>query len=311
MTIKEANHNDNVSLVSSVNTDEIMPKDLTDKKCAPAVKFSSGSCIDLPVLIEMAKAYNAVNDKPIKLHNRLETLNPKKYKKYLLKKIGNKYKNVCSTQFCWTQQDFVKKMDSLLKEELEKYTYRPDGPTAQFEWLNTIQLNDVMEQYTRVHDDFEFLGAVPIDFQDLPELGIADINLDELINKGKTKIGIIYNLDNHKQSGSHWTAGYFDLKKGYAYYFDSYGTPPGKEVRSFMRKISKYIEDKNTNVLSTHNKTRHQYGGSECGVYSLNILTRILDAGNNLNLETICDEKLSDEAVNKFRGIFFRNVEIK
>jgi hypothetical protein len=301
------NENNNIS---SVNTDEIMPKDNTDMKCAPAKKFSSGSCIDLPVLIEMAKAYNKVNEKPIKLDNRMETLNPKKYKKYLLKQIGNKYKNVCTTQFCWTQQDFVKKMDSLLKEELEKYTYRPDGPSAQFEWLNTIQLNDVMEQYTRLYNDFEFLGAVPIDFQDLPELGISNINIDELKSKGKTKIGIIYNLDNHKQSGSHWVAGYFDTKNGLVYYFDSYGTPPGKEVRSFMRKIAKQIENTDIKVQSTHNKTRHQYGGSECGVYSLNILRRILEHGDNLDIENICKNKLSDEEVNKFRGIFFRNVEI-
>jgi hypothetical protein len=299
------------NIISSVDTDEVMPKEDADKKCAPAVKFSSGSCIDLPVLIEMAKAYNEVNDKPIKLHPRLETLNPKKYKKYLLKQIGNKYKNVCTTQFCWTQQDFVKKMNTLLKEELEKYTYRPDGPVAQFEWLNTIQLNDVMEQYTRVHNDFEFLGAVPIDFQDLPELGISDLDIDKLASKGKTKIGIIYNLDNHKQSGSHWVAGYFDTKKGLVYYFDSYGTAPGKEVRSFMRKIAKHLEDKNIKVHSTHNKTRHQYGGSECGVYSLNILTRILEHGSNVDLDNICKEKISDAEVNKFRSIFFRNVQIK
>lgn len=66
--------------VSSVNTEDIMPNDKASVKCAPAIKFSSGSCIDLPILVEMANAYNKVNDNTIKLHQRLETLNPKNIK---------------------------------------------------------------------------------------------------------------------------------------------------------------------------------------------------------------------------------------
>jgi hypothetical protein len=69
-----------VDSVSSIPTEEIKPKDKGSMKCAPAIKFSAGSCINLPILIEMARAYNKVNDNQIMLHDRLETLNPKKYK---------------------------------------------------------------------------------------------------------------------------------------------------------------------------------------------------------------------------------------
>ena len=292
--------------ISSVNTDEVAPKDKNSKKCAPSNKFSSGSCIDLPILIEMIRAYNKVNDDKIKLHDRLETLNPKKYKKYLLKNIKKRYDNVCQTQLCWTQQDFVDKMSNLMKEELLKYTFRPEGPTGKFEWLNTTHLNEVMEQYEKVHDDFKFLGAVPMDFNELPVLGIKDLDLEETYNNGKKKIGIIFNLDNHNESGSHWVAGYADLEKGKSYFYDSYGIAPDKRARELLRRFAKFSEDKlNLKADSKHNKLRHQFGNSECGMYSLNIILELLDGKN---FDELCNNKILDDKVNKLRPIFFNNV---
>ena len=69
-----------------------------------------------------------------------------------------------------------------------------------------------MEQYEKKYNDFKFFGAVPIDFDELPFLGIKDINFDELYNSGK-KLGFVFNLDEHWQSGSHWVALYSDLEK--------------------------------------------------------------------------------------------------
>lgn len=292
--------------VESIDTETIKPKDKNDYKCAPSIKFDSGSCIDLPILIEMAKAYNETNTTKIKLHPKLQTLNPKKYKKYLLKEFNKRYNNVCTTQFCWTQQDFVDKMNGIIREELTKFTYRPQGPTGKFEWLNTTHLNDVMEQYEKVHTDFKFLGAVPMDFDSLPVLGIKDLNLDDLTNKGITKLGIIFNLDEHWQGGSHWVAGYSDLKNGKAYFFDSYGVAPDERARKLLRKFAKYSEEKiKTKVESVHNQTRHQYGNSECGMYSLNFILELLE-GKTFN--DICDKKIPDTKVNQLRPIFFYNV---
>jgi hypothetical protein len=293
--------------ISSVATPEVEPKDKASKKCAPAIKFNAGSCIDLPILVEMAKAYNKVNDNKIKLHPRLETLNPKKYKKVLLKEIKKRYNNRCDNQLCWTKQDFVDKMDKMMKEELLKYTFRPEGPKGKFEWLNTTQLNDVMMQYEKAHPDFNFLGAVPMDFDKIAQLGISDLDLEKEYNNGKKKFGIIFNLDEHWQSGSHWVAAFVDLEKGINIFNDSYGIAPTPEVRKLLRRFSKFCEDKlGIRVDETHNKTKHQQGGSECGMYSLNFIISLLEGKS---LDDLTQTKIPDAQVNKLRPIFFHNVE--
>jgi hypothetical protein len=80
------------NIIESISTDKIETKKKEEKKCAPGVTFDAGSCITLPVLVAMAEAYNKVNTDKIKLSCRKETLHPRKYKKYLLKKIGERCK---------------------------------------------------------------------------------------------------------------------------------------------------------------------------------------------------------------------------
>ena len=122
------------------------------------------------------------------------------------------------------------------KEDVEENTFRPKGPAKKYEWLSTTHINDVIEQYQNVHKNFIFLGAVPYDFEDLAVLGIHDLNFDTLIKDGKTKIGLVINLDNHDQGGSHWVSLFADLEKRQVYFFDSVGQPPRKRIRKFMER---------------------------------------------------------------------------
>jgi hypothetical protein len=292
--------------ISSVSSDKLI-KSKADLKCAPGTDFSSGSCIELNVLVEMAKAFNQENShNQIKLHSRLETLNPKKYKKYLLDQF-NKKLTKCSSQICWTKQSFINKMNELSQIELTKFTFRPEGPKAQFEWLNTLHLNDVMLQYEKIYPDFKFLGAVPMDFDKLPDLDLKDINIKEYVNDGITKFGIIFNLDEHWQGGSHWVAGYFDVKKGVVYYYDSYGIAPESRVRKLMRRFANFSEQEyKIRADAKHNIHRHQFGNSECGMYSLNLILELLEGRE---FEDICKDNIKDERVNKLRPIFFYNVD--
>jgi len=288
-------------------TEQVMTKIKEEMKCAPGIKFEHGSCIELPLLIEIADAYNKENNNKIKLHKRLETLNPSKYKKYLLKHIGNRLKNICNGHLCWTRQNFVNKMNEMQRVQLEKFTFRPEGPNGRFEWLNTVNIDEVMMQYETFYDDFEFLGAVPVDFDDLPSLGIKDLDYKKLLDSGKNKIGIIFNLDEHWKSGSHWTAGYADLKKGEVYYYDSYGSTPPNRIRTFLRRLAKKSEELcGTRCEAQHNKIRHQYGNSECGLFSLNCILSLLEGKS---FDELTNSKVSDDEVNKLRTIFFRNVE--
>jgi hypothetical protein len=293
--------------IISVNTSDVEPSNNLDRKCAPGILFESGSCIKLHILIEMATAYNnSVPEGKIKLYSDIETLNPKKYKKYLLKEIKNKTGDKCTSQFCWTQQKFIDQMNISVQLELKKFTFRPNGPQGKFEWLNTFNIDDSMSQTEAIHKDFKYLGTVPMDFNDFTRYGIKDINYSKLVDEGKTKIGVVFNLDDHDQPGSHWVSMYSDLIKGGVYYFDSYGLRPEKRVRNLMRKISGFCKNdlKIKNVVATHNKIRHQYKNSECGVYSMNFIKRMLRGDD---FQQICKSKTSDEKINKCRNVYFRN----
>lgn len=293
----------------SIHTPEVAAKHENDKRCAPGTSFESGSCIQINILVEMAKAYNLnAGESKIKLYNNMEVLNPKKYKKYLLAQFNKRLGDKCTTQKCWSEQSFISNMKKMAKDELEKYTFRPDGPDGRFEWLNTININEVMEQYEVKHKDFKFLGAVPIDFDSFARFGIKNLNYSELVKNGKSKLGIIFNLDEHDQPGSHWVSMYADLLKGKVYYFDSYGTRPEKRIRTFMRRLANFSQTglgiKELDV--DYNKIRHQYENSECGVYSINFITRLL-RGDKFN--EICGSKIPDKKINKCRNIYFGNTK--
>lgn len=296
-----------ISSISSIRSSDVAPKNTGDTRCAPAVSFDGISCIELNVLVEIVNAFNTETDDKIKLYPNMETLNPRKYKKYLIKQLTNKDKQ-CKTQHCWTRQSFINKMKSNVKTQLKHYTFRPTGPEGKFQWLNTLNINDVMEQYEIKFKDFKFLGAVPMDFDDLEPLGIKNLNYNNLIRDGKTKLGIVFNLDESWKDGSHWVAMYTDLSKGQVYYFDSYGIQPEPRVRKLMRRIAKYLESSGVKgVIADHNKIRHQYKGSECGVYSMNFIIRMLEGET---FEQICNSKTPDDKINKFRNEYFINTRI-
>lgn len=273
-----------------------------DMKCAPTKKFEDGSCIPLNVLVSMAEAYNKThpNDQ-IPLSTRHETLNPK-YKRYLVKQFKKKLSGKCDNQQCWTKQSFMKNLNEKIQEELKNDTFRPKGPNGQFTWLNTINIDDVMKQYEEKYPDFAFLGAVPIDFNEIASYGIKSLNFKELIDKGTNRLGIIFNTDPHNKSGQHWISMFADLAKGECYYFDSYGMAPEKEVRAFMNRISKFIKSTGKEPIVDYNRMQHQKEGSECGVYSIAFILRLL-RGDPFKI--FQEKRISDEEINECRKQYF------
>ncbi len=293
-----------------------MPKTKTEHKvkpeeqrCAPDKIFENNSCIPLHILVEMAKAYNRHFKKnAIKLYQDVEILNPRKYKEYLVKQFERDdiLGKVCNDQLCWVLEgrEFIEQMKKKEQKELLKQTFRPKGPEGKFDWLSTHNIDNVMEQYETKFPNFKYLGAVPIDFDDLPQYGIKNLNLDNLLKKGKSQLGLIFNLDEHDKSGSHWVALYADILKGGIYFFDSYGTTPEKRIRKFMRRLNNYCVKK----LKKHhpviraNTIQHQHGDNACGVYSLNFIIQMLE-GKSFN--DIINQKTPDKEMNIHRKIYF------
>lgn len=302
-----------------------IPKD-EDRKCAPTKNYEEGSCFTLESLTRMAKAWN------MQIQNKKFKGNPieiKESKRHLVAELTNRLSDVCDDQICWLKQDFIKELND---QELQDHTFRPEGPQGRFTWLNTTNINEIMEQHEKKYSDFKFYGAVPIDFDEIPGYGIKNLNFDQLVKSGIRRIGFVFNFDEHWQSGSHWVAMFGDLVKGQVYYFDSYGTRPKKRIRNLVNRISKWYYDRNIEGIKQNadtetmteasfmnpskpnyiekkvknikfNQSRHQFKGSECGVYSVNFILRLLKGET---FEFICDNITLDDQVNKCRETYFR-----
>ena len=276
---------------------------LTQKNINIIKSATSHSCFSIESLRKIADKWN--NNYPQDIIH----YNPRTTGKQLWDKINNKMNKQCSNELCWLKQSFIKETP-LARELLDNF--KPLMPNSwknnQYEWLNTIDIRNVMKQYEIKHKDFEFIGPVPIDFDTQLDFGqcvvneLCKIDLSRLITKGKNKIGIIFNLDKHTQSGSHWVAMYLDYNNNGIYYWDSYGSRPVKEITTLMKKLKQQGSKLNKKLQIYINKTRHQYKNSECGVYCLYFITSFLK-GKTFN--EITKNIIDDDTMNSKRSDFF------
>ena len=289
-------------------------------KCAPGKNYVDGSCFTKKDLNIITLALN-------ENINSNEKVNQNQNKKELVNDLEKKFKENynCNDQKCWLSQKFIKKLNN---QDLSKYTFRPKGPSGKTSWLSTTNINEVIDQYEKKHDDFLYLGTVPYDFDDLDDLGIKSLDFKQTQKDGINKLGMVINLDYHYQSGSHWVALYTDLDKNQVYFFDSFAKKPRKKIKEFINRITKYIYKKNFKENLNINKTlkklegggtneqiknlsnfdikfnniQHQFKNSECGVYSINFIIRL---ANGESFDSITQNITKDDQMNLCRQVYF------
>jgi hypothetical protein len=211
----------------------------------------------------------------------------------------------CETEYCLVET--LPKEHKSLKESLLTF-FRPDKPDEWDKkattWLDSFNIEDVMNQYEEAYPTFEFIGPVPIDFDAqngawgkciVDEL--CKLNLRSAAKKGTQQIGIIFNLDKHDEPGSHWVCAFIDISRSSAYYFDSYGIAPPPEVKELLRRC------KNQGIREIYyNDIRHQRKGSECGMYCLFVTICLIKGRSFYN---VCKKVVDDDTMNSFRDILF------
>jgi len=185
------------------------------------------------------------------------------------------------------EYSFVKALpvDETKKKELIKQYLRPKQPDEWKQdpdkWLNSLDITHVMNQYEEAYPEFEFMGPYPIDFAAPDPYNkdgkcliqeMCEIKTTVALKNGTKYIGVIYNLDPHFKSGSHWVATFIDLVKHNTYYFDSYGMEPPDQIKKFM----KWLTTQDSEMKLYYNGRRFQYKNSECGMYSMFFIIRML-----------------------------------
>jgi hypothetical protein len=222
----------------------------------------------------------------------------KKTKKQLWYSIYNRLKIICPYEYCWVDLDFINNIkDRYLRDKIRDFTFKPKGPKTANSWLWTEDINRVLQQYGSIDKTFKFLGALPSDFYK-----ITKMNWTNICNYNK--FSIVFNLDNHKQSGSHWVAFLIDNKTKTIEYYDSIGNLPNTNINVFIKHVQNFLHKKcKTKYEILYNTTKQQYENNECGMFAIHfIITRLLGK----SFHDISNMKITDKDMNRFRKIVFR-----
>jgi hypothetical protein len=275
-------------------------KTFKQMNCSPSAKKLSFTCFTKEQLHKLKTLWNARHtDSKIKSNSS----------KTIWNSLKKNMKSTCSNESCWIKNNFSDDID-LQKSFLKSFA--PSTPKSWNKnpnaWLSSIDINKVMKQYEEAYPEFNFIGPSPIDYNTILYddkcvwQEICKFNCNKMLQKNKTKIGFIFNLDKHDQPGSHWVSLFSNLDNGNTYYFDSVGDAPPKEIINLMKNI-KDQSQANSQPMKLHiSKFPHQFGDTECGIYSLYFIIQMLKH-NNFN--KFQNSRISDKDIEKFRSIYF------
>lgn len=230
----------------------------------------------------------------------------------------------CSKEDCWL--DVIK--DPVQRQKLDKELFAPDMPTEWKSkpntWLSNFDIIAVLKQYEESHSNFKIIGPTPIDFDTRPPdkngkcvwEELCTFSLKPYLDKKKTKIGIVFNLDKHDQGGSHWISLFLDLDHKFLFFLDSAGEKMPKEVKVLVERIVKEGNENGIKITVYENHPlEHQMGNTECGVYSLFFIITMLTSeadGRQFNnamekIRFFKEKKIPDKYVEKYRNIYFND----
>jgi hypothetical protein len=224
-------------------------------------------------------------------------------------------KDSCNKESCWLKQNFLQ--GSGLKKEMID-SFAPIAPKEwkkdPNEWLSSVDIHKVMKQYEKAYKCFDFIGPTPIDFDTKKMYGdcvweeLCHFNLAKEIEKGRFKIGVVFNTDPHYKSGSHWISLFINVKKAQIYFFDSAGDPAPKEIRVLVDRVVTQGKNLKKPIYFKYDENypvEHQYGNTECGVYALFFIIYMLE--DKLSANYLKTHRISDKAIEKYRKIFFND----
>lgn len=279
---------------------------MSAKFCAPGKKKDNISCITTDILLKIVEAWNSNQDHPkITIPNKEVHAQVRTHIITELEKYIPEFKNDQSSII--KDKRIIQYLDQDTLYKLQKYTWVPYGPYGEnnHTWLNTNNINDVLKQQEYKYPKFYFLGAVPVDFADVPYYGLTDIYFQDYIDNNIDELGIVFNLDYSYNSGTHWVCAFISFKTGYVYYYDSCASKPPARIKKFLEQAHSFCKDKLNKSNSTiiYNDIRHQYGNSECGVYCIWLIIGLL---HGHSFKELCKSKMPDKIVNEIRELVFR-----
>ncbi len=273
-------------------------------RCSPKPKgeMNDYSCYTNKSLLKLRDLWNARHPDEI-----IDTSIPKEIHTRLTIYMSD----VCNKESCWIKQ--VSKQSSDLVD-----SFAPESPKEwkknPNEWLSSLDIMKVMKQYEKAYKCFDFIGPSPMDFDTKLLHGecvwkeLCNFQLSEQIKKGKTKIGIIFNTDPHTEGGQHWLSLFINIKTKKIFFYDSVGDKMADEVTVLIERIKKQgqaLNPKITFTMDSNEGVEHQYGNTECGIYSLFFIVHMLE--DKITDHYLKTHILKDNYMQQFRKIYFND----
>ena len=279
-------------------------------RCSPAANGSvPGTCLQTSDVDTLKRSYNATHEAELAVTESapdaiLSTL---------------KKRERCDNDLCLVD----KIPDQNVRQSMLRTRYSPFMPPKWKkninEWLSSTDIINVLRQYESKYPAFKFLGPSPTDyyFMETPTKcvwrDLCQFNLKAHIASGKTKFGVVFNIDPHDLPGSHWVALYIDATARQIYYFDSTGDEIHEDILRFAREVQQksralgpeYAFDEKTD--QTH-PLEHQYGDTECGMYVLYFIVTMLKNQQPDVYNTVfknSKQKIPDKAMERLRHEYF------
>lgn len=262
------------------------------KHCAPGRTPSDiPSCLNKKELFILIRQYNQkFPEQPIQLSGT-----PGELYRELKRRLGGR------EDYNMLEHNFMKPVYHKVKA-----AFRPPKPKSWSRrpntWLSNFEIDDAMKLYEQEYPGYQFLGTYPVDCPMGYQCPLSRMSIRKLKQKGIHRVGIVFNLDYHYQGGSHWVALFSDFDGPSVEYFDSYGHEPPSMIKQFMKKIAAKLGQSTTLI---YNDKRHQYGSSECGMYSMVYIASRLAGKSAYDMS---NKRITDREMFQLRDHFFRKI---
>jgi hypothetical protein len=301
--------------------------------CSPANEAAAGSpgCLDYPMLVLIARLYNqyyAPTAHPIRIYR-----DPAAQFRAIDEAIASNPKLSCarSDEVCWVSSPFMQSPAARGVSTAAKRKFRPAQPPSwrknPKEWLSNEDIEAVMRQYEAAsRGRMRFVGVFPIDFAKRVEGSsnsgacvspeVCGLDVAEEIRRGRKHLTFVFNTDPHHKSGQHWISMYVGLdprsRRSFGvHFYDSVAKPPPQQVKDLMRRLASEIEaalsaSLGKGVPINHNKVRRQYQNTECGIFSMLFLLRMMAAERHrTSFQDVCASMGNDKQVHMYRERLF------
>jgi len=279
-----------------------------DNHCSPGKNDVEGSCLDDDIVIKVGKALNSLAKRNKKISKIDLSRSPEDIHGDVCEEIAKISK--CSSEACWLKIRSL--MDELGSDKEEfKDSFKPQMPKEWVkdynEWLSTFEIEDCLKQHMKDDNNFYFYGAVPIDFKKCSVSNLCSFDMKKHLDKGKTKIGIVFNTDPSTKDGQHWISLYMDLGKHNSnhhsiYYFDSFGRKPPKQIKELIDKAVKQGSKNNCEPYYFYNDHSYQRANAQCGMYAIHFIKKMLEG---LSFEEYLRQPLNDKLMKDLRNDYF------